>query len=156
MNSDSPVSVATTNIGVLVCQVRNEIVARFESELARSGFDVNFTQYLALKRLALQGPLTATELSQSLRHDAGALTRILDRLQKKGYLVREPHAQDRRALQISLTEAGRAAWSAMRACGDSAQEQIQVGISAAERAQFVDVLERILDTLRNDTGGEPR
>ncbi|MEO8459194.1 MAG: MarR family transcriptional regulator [Dokdonella sp.] len=153
MNSDSPISASTTNIGALVCQLRNEIVARFESELSRNGFDVNFTQYLALKRLALQGPLTATELSRSLRHDAGALTRILDRLQKKGYLVREPHAHDRRALQIKLTEAGRAAWSAMRACGDTAHEQIQVGINADERAQFVDVLGRILETLRGSQFG---
>ncbi len=135
-------------IGVLVCQARNEIVACFEGELARSGFGVNFTQYLALKRLAVMGPMTATDLAKEIRHDAGAMTRVLDRLQKKGYLTREPHPHDRRARQISLTEAGKAAWNAMRLCGEKAQERAQRDISSSEQAELADLLNRILARLR--------
>lgn len=147
MNAPSTVPAAT--LGVLICHTRNELVQYLERTLAAAGFDVNFTQYLALKRLASDGPMSASELARALKHDGGALSRMLDRLSAKGYLRRTPDPRDRRALRIELTEAGQAASIQMREHGRGALQAALGGIDDAERAQLASALERIMTTLQH-------
>ncbi|MFM2476517.1 MarR family winged helix-turn-helix transcriptional regulator [Celerinatantimonas sp. MCCC 1A17872] len=45
-------------------------------------------------------------LSQALCIDAGATTRICDRLEKKGLLIRERDEHDRRQVQLKMTDKG--------------------------------------------------
>lgn len=97
-----PIPEGPDGLGVLVGSVRGEIVRRLEADLARMGVDLRFTQFLVLKRLAAMGTTSATELARAADMDGGAMTRLLDQLEKKGYLRRRPHEQDRRALRIEL------------------------------------------------------
>lgn len=48
------------------------------------------------------------QLAEALGTDSAGITRLLDRLETKGYLERSPDPTDRRAQAISLTQAGRA------------------------------------------------
>jgi MarR family transcriptional regulator, 2-MHQ and catechol-resistance regulon repressor len=71
-------------------------------------YDVSVTQCHALDALARRGALTLNELAAELVLDKSTASRVTDALQRKGLLVRAPHPQDRRALQLELTGAGRA------------------------------------------------
>jgi MarR family transcriptional regulator, organic hydroperoxide resistance regulator len=51
--------------------------------------------------------LTMRELATQLVCDASNATGVVDRLEKRGFLERVPHAQDRRIKQVRLTPAGR-------------------------------------------------
>lgn len=51
---------------------------------------------------------TAAELARINDSDAGATTRLLDRLQAKGLLLRRRSASDRRVIELGLTPAGQA------------------------------------------------
>ena len=134
-------------LGVLVRQVRDGLFQLFERKLAESGLELNLSQYLVLKRLAYHGVQTATELARAIDHDAGAMTRLLDKLEEKGYLRRQPHQEDRRALQISLTEAGQALWATMQACGDASMEIALGDLAEAEQEQLISLLKRVRATL---------
>lgn len=138
------------SLGSLIGQTRSALVASIERSLARSGFDITMSQFLALKQLAANGPMSAGELAQSLRHDPGAMTRMLAKLEAKGYLRRHPDPRDRRALRIELTEVGARLWQDIRAAADRCLENALVDLDAAERRQLETILQRILRTLASE------
>ncbi len=150
MNNESlAFSSSRESLGVLLGLVRAEIVRAMEAEIAAKGLELKFTQFLILKRLARLGPMTATELARSVELDGGAMTRQLDQLERRGYLRRCPHAQDRRALRIVLTAEGDALWQQLTDCNDRVLKAAQHSLDATERKQLHDYLERVLHTLRS-------
>ncbi len=132
----------------LIGRIRAELVVRIEQELIEHGFELSFSQYLALKKLGVEGPMTAGELARAMRHNPGAFTRILDKLEQLDYLRRAPDPDDRRALRIELTESGRALWKRINACGERAAERALHDSSVKQRAQLHALLSRVLDNLR--------
>ncbi|NUO71375.1 MAG: MarR family transcriptional regulator [Frateuria sp.] len=149
MESDSLAFASSQeSLGVLLGLVRSEIVRAMEAELAALGADLRFTQFLILKRLARLGPMTASELARSVELDGGAMTRQLDQLERKGYLRRCPHEQDRRALRIELTDAGNALWQQLTDCNERVLSAAQRSLTGAERRHLHDYLSRVLHALR--------
>ena len=136
------------SLGLLIHMIRGELVRALESALQRGGIDLRFTQFLALKRLALHGPMGAGDLARALDHDAGAMTRVIDQLETKGYARRQPNEQDRRSLRIAVTDAGMAAWGQISLIHRQVLERAQQDLSETERAQLADLLERIHATLQ--------
>ncbi len=60
----------------------------------------------ALANLAHHGALSVSQLSSETGTKASTLTNVLDRLERRGYLVRELDAADRRSFRLHLTESG--------------------------------------------------
>jgi DNA-binding MarR family transcriptional regulator len=141
---------STNSLGMLLAMVRVELVRAIEAEFASQNVDLSFTQYLILKKAQQLGPVSATELARSVELDGGAMTRQLDQLERKGYLRRSPHAQDRRALRIELTDAGRTLWQdTALVCSDRVMAAAQRSLDKTESAQLHDYLERVLLALRD-------
>lgn len=139
----------TESLGVLLGLVRMEIVRALETELASKNIDLRFTQFLILKKLATLGPMSASELARTVELDGGAMTRQLDQLEAKGFLRRTPHEQDRRALRIELTDTGSGLWGQLTGCNERVLEAAQRSLSADERTDLIDYLERVLGALRD-------
>jgi len=70
--------------------------------------DITFIQWLALVKLKEGLVETASDLCRSMSHDNGAITRVVDQLENRGFVERERSQQDRRVVKLSITEAGRA------------------------------------------------
>jgi len=146
----SPDATSKPSLGVLLTLVRSELVRAIETELANQGLDLSFTQYLILKKAQQLGPLSATELARAVELDGGAMTRQLDHLERKGYLRRSPHAQDRRALRIELTDAGSRMWQDTALdCGNRVMVAAQRSLKPIEQTQLCNYLERVLHALRD-------
>lgn len=139
------------SLPALIGRTRTAIVARLEQMLAEEGFDLNFTQYLVLKHLAHFGELSATDLARHIAHDAGAMTRVVDKLTTKGFVIRNPSETDRRALRIELSEAGRAVWGRVHECATECIESTLRPFSVVERKQLASMLTRMLAALEQPT-----
>lgn len=139
------------SFGLLLASVRSGLIRRCERLLASHGFDLNFTQLRVMRALGEGGPMRATELARLVEHDGGALTRVLDRLQEKGYVSRRPNAADRRAIEVVMTEDGRAAWNSMKVCVTELYSGVFAVLSEAEQAQLFSLLNRIRDHLESDS-----
>lgn len=138
------------SLGMLLTMVRSEMVRAIEAELADQGLDLSFTQYLILKKAHQLGAVSATELARAVELDGGAMTRQLDQLERKGYLRRSPHEQDRRALRIELTSAGNTVWqNTASTCSERVAAAAQRSMDPTEQAQLRDYLERMLQALRD-------
>lgn len=144
----SPLCDPPDSLGALIGMVRGEIVRAIERDLAAQGADLTFTQFHVLKRLATAGYTTATELARAVDVDGGAMTRQLDQLESKGYLRRQPHEQDRRALRIELTEAGLVLWKHLHESNLATLDRAQKDLTADEREKLHDYLGRVLNALR--------
>ena len=64
-------------------------------------------QIAVLGWLRLQGPHTLSELAERERVSAPSMNRIVNCLEESGYVTRTPDADDRRKVNIALSESGR-------------------------------------------------
>ena len=70
-------------------------------------YDISVTQCYALEAVVLHGPLGLNDLAARLYLDKSTASRVVDALEKKGYVERHANPEDRRALQLVATEEGR-------------------------------------------------
>lgn len=147
--SDANAAQMPRSLGILLGQVKSELVRSLEQELLERGVELRFSQVHALKHLHRLGPMSAGDLARSLGHDAGAMTRLLDQLEDKGYLRRKPDPQDRRALRIELTASGKSVCRNLDGCSERVLDAAQTSLDKDEREHLIDYLQRILATLRH-------
>src|ERR1044072_8909564 len=70
-------------------------------------FDITNEQYVVLSLLAEEDGLTQKELTRRFCSDQNTVSAVLDLLEKRGLVRRDPHPDDRRSYCIRLTDAGR-------------------------------------------------
>lgn len=144
---------AGSTLGLLVRQVRDAIWAAMERELAKAGHQLTFSQYVTIKYIGAVAEnglvASATELARAAELNPGAMTRLLDRLQARGLVVRAADPADRRALQIHLTDAGQVMRNEIELCGQRVREQATRSMSAEDRDAIMRLLAQVRDNLSN-------
>jgi len=93
------------NVGYLLSRARLALVRSFDTALA--DLDITTAQGGILVMLASGRFTTAAELAREMYADSAAMTRMLDRLERRGLLTRTRHGVDRRVMHLSLTDEGR-------------------------------------------------
>jgi DNA-binding MarR family transcriptional regulator len=76
-----------------------------------SPFGLTADRFVLLTALAERGGVTQKELARLTHSDPNTISEMLGRLDRRGLIRRERHADDARALNVSLTEDG---WAAQR------------------------------------------
>jgi DNA-binding MarR family transcriptional regulator len=94
------------SIGRLVNAVAAQVTQALDSEASPLG--ISSAQWIILIKLGSGQARTAAELCRLSHYDTGSMTRMLDRLEKKGLITRVRSAEDRRVVELFLTEAGHA------------------------------------------------
>lgn len=94
-----------SSIGYLIARVRSLMLTQLTQETSQ--FGLTSTQATMLYKLATGKCATAADLAREYCIDASAVTRLLDRLEKHGLLVRERSQSDRRTVLLRLTNEGR-------------------------------------------------
>ncbi len=139
------------SIGALVSRVKVEMLAELDHELAQdkrlAPLEMSAAQYIIVANLAAGPgePKSAAELCKVISYDAGAMTRMLDRLEAKGLIRRTRSSQDRRLLNLELTEEGRAAYPRMREISMNVANRFLRGFTKAEARQLEGLLTRMLE-----------
>lgn len=70
-------------------------------------YDLSVTQCYAVSALVAQGPMPLKHLADTLYLDKSTTSRVVDSLDRKGYVRRSPDPQDGRALQLHASRRGR-------------------------------------------------
>src|SRR5512137_2298662 len=94
------------SVGYLIRRLYTLLLARFEGALTQADFTL--TQWIVLIQLREGIARTASDLASDIGHDSGAITRVLDQLERRGFLQRTRSSQDRRVVELKLTPAGKA------------------------------------------------
>lgn len=123
-----------------VLRASRALVAVAARSLAQVADDVTLAQYRALVEVASRGPLGAAELAAALRVDRSTATRMCDRLLRKGLVSRRRLTDDRRAVRISLTQAGRELVAEVSRRRREEIERIVGRMPAADRPRMIQAL----------------
>ncbi len=86
-------------IGLTFKQMSHEMKDLFKDEITRNEFFI-------LKFLVETGPQIASAISKEFEVSASHITAVTDNLVKKGLISRQRSEQDRRIVQILVTDAG--------------------------------------------------
>src|SRR5215470_4271122 len=111
----------------LINRVRVEMIDALDRELAK--YDISAPQLIVLASVANSEADSAARLCKNISYDPGAMTRMIDRLEQKGLIRRTPNPDDRRAMNLELTTAGRALYPQLLAAKDAVQAQFLRGFS---------------------------
>ena len=101
-----------------------------------------------LWQLQQNGPSTQHALSRALRVTPRNVTGLVDALEADHLVSREPHPTDRRATLVTLTSEGASLARAMRRDQDRFAQTLFEGVSEAELAAFLRMLDQIVLGLR--------
>ncbi len=102
-----------------------------------------------LSYIGVHAPCTRADLAAHYRIDPAAVTRMLDALERNGFIASVPArpGADRRKKAVELTERGRATLGLWDVACAQADEVMTEGFTPAERAQLSDLLERVCRNL---------
>lgn len=79
------------------------------------GYDVSVTQCYAVETLVKKGPLRLQVMAEEMFLDKSTASRVVDTLERKGYVSRVEDEEDRRAVRIQATDAGCELYARIRA-----------------------------------------
>ena len=122
MPADIPLSAEDCNCFVVRAAARH-VTQCYDQFLASSG--LRTTQFSILARLKRRGPLTISELAESMVMDRTTLGRNILPLERDGLIRIEATASDRRAKELHLTKDGEKRVEAARKGWQAAQTRFE-------------------------------
>ena len=125
--------------------LRRAEVFAFQNFAAHLGADGVSPGQLGVLLLVEANPgSNQTRIGKALGIDRSTLVSIIDMLEKRGLIRREPSPTDRRSHALVLSDGGSAFLRAIRPRLDAHEAEIARNLSAAERAQLRDFLRRLV------------
>lgn len=122
--------------------------AAFNHELNGSG--VTFRQAQVLSRLAQSGDLSQTELAEKMQIEPSTLVRILDRMEKNGWIARHDSPTDRRKKVIRTTAKVEPEWAHIQNCKARVEQRAIRGLTPGQLASFQETLQLIRANLLDE------
>ena len=114
-----------------------------------------FDVLTALRRAGEPYQLSPGRLLRATLVTSGTMTNRIDRLEAAGLVKRQPDPQDKRGVQVRLTDAGRSRVDAAFADLLDRERQLLAGLSGADRHHLADLLRTLLVPFDAATPGHP-
>lgn len=128
-------------VGFSLGRARKTFILALEQELAP--YDISSSQWAIILNIADGNASTAGDLCKLMRYDPGGMTRLLDRLEKKGFLRRVRSPDDRRTIQLELTASGKALRPKIVKALVTVLNRLLTGFTRKEVKQLQDLLGRM-------------
>ncbi len=132
----------TTSVGFSLVKARNVVIAEMDAVL--KDLDITAQQMGIILGVGRGLATTPFELSKMLEIDSGLMTRMLDKLEKQGLLARERSVEDRRSVNLGLTEQGMAVLKEIPKVAPEALNRRLKDFSHEEFLEFHRLLEKFL------------
>ena len=142
-----------SSVGYLVTHLAQTVGKELDRRMVNLG--LTDAQWKPLQLLRQVGCTTATDLSRIACHDAGSVTRLLDRLEAKGLVQRVRSAEDRRVVNLELTDEGKKVAAQVPKIIAELGNEVLRGFSQDEFEQFTNLLTRALANARAVSEGDP-
>jgi MarR family transcriptional regulator for hemolysin len=113
------------------------------------GTGVSQAQLVALAQLVGSGPVSQTELAKRLSITAATGVRLVDRMERDGWVTRQPDGSDGRVKLVIPTQCGVEVWEKLSRSGRKVLDQAYQGIDPNELETVKRLLARVRDNLRS-------
>lgn len=133
-----------------VCFITNKVskmmADEFNERLLKHG--VTRVQWIAMYYLLKNGKLSQKELADKMSIKESTVVRLIDRMQKEGYIGRKKDDKDRRISHIILTEKGKNRIEELLPEGQKMSDEFSKDISHEEIEVFNRVLEKFMNSCK--------
>jgi len=109
---------------------------------------ITYRQCQTLGYLAMEGPLSQSELATRMQIEPPTLVGVLDRMERDGWIRRDPCPLDRRRKLIHPTEHAEPAWAKIVECARRIRAQAASGLTKREQSQLKRLLEKVQNSLQ--------
>jgi DNA-binding MarR family transcriptional regulator len=137
--------------GHLVRRVHQVSTAYFTEEC---GMDLTAVQYAALVAIGSHPGVDATRLSELIYFDRSTIGDVLDRIEAKGWVIRQPAPHDRRVKLVELSADGRATLQRVDTAVRRVQERLLAPLTPREAATLVRLLTKVAERADHSGGRE--
>ena len=111
--------------------------------LKLNNIDLTPEQFLLIDLLWNQGSLSQQQLADMMQKDKNSITKLIDAIEQKGYVVRKQNPTDRRSNTIVLTDKAHDLKLGAKSVGISLLDKMIDGISEEEIRSFIDIMRKI-------------
>jgi len=132
-------------ISLRIGRIKRAFRAEFEKRAA--ALDITKPQYHVLSRLWKGDGVLTSVIAKDVGITVSTMTGVLDRLEAKGYIRREPSATDRRAVEIWLTNEGSTMQKPLMKIIADINNKALNGFSEQQQEQFLKALDKVGDNL---------
>lgn len=131
------------SLGFLINRTAVRLKRELHQAFKAAGYRITPEQWAILNRLWAQEGLSQVELAELTFKDKPNVTRMLEIMEREGWVFRRPDEEDRRAYKVFLTDAGRALKDKLIPLAEEVLERGQRGLSGGDIAQAKRVLDLI-------------
>lgn len=125
----------------------NKLRARSIEVFQQAGYRITPEQWAVMTRLWIKDGVSQTELAQSTFKDKASVTRMIDALERQGYVKRAADEKDRRRYRVVLTARGRDLEGELVPTVRAFIASAYTGLSEAEQKAMVENLQQIYRNL---------
>lgn len=129
-------------MGYLLRRAWSVLASSLDQEIAPYG--LTYPQFVILIRMHEDKCTTAAELAREVNMDTGAMTRMLDRLECKGIVRRVRNTEDRRVVNLEVTDLGRELVDKVTVLGFNVLNRYFAGFSDDEMKLLESMLRRVI------------
>ncbi|HEY6990793.1 MAG TPA: MarR family transcriptional regulator [Bryobacteraceae bacterium] len=140
------------HLWLVLWKVTRALEERAEQSIA--ALDMCRSDFGVLEALLHKGPLSVHELGAKVLLTSGSITTAIDRLERRGLVIRGNDPRDRRARIIRLTEQGRKTIRSAFAEHERAMEQAVSHLAAKDRLALLKLLRRLGRGANSNDKGE--
>lgn len=123
--------------------------------LNQFGLDMSKEQVITLKMLHDNNGdgLNQNDLAFLTSRDKSSLARLLSKMEKKKYILRKQHLEDKRVNQVFLTAKGRSVYKQAKVVLKELICSMEKDISQTEKKQLVNILKKVQYNLMQEKVG---
>lgn len=133
---------------VVLMKASKSMEERIKRDIKRYG--VSTTEFTILEALYHKGQLTVQQICDAVLINSGSMTYVIDKLQKRGLLKRSPCEQDRRVVQVQITDEGKQVMDEIFPQHQAVIEEIFADIGPEDRQKLVDLLKTVGHKANNE------
>ena len=133
--------------GYLINMTALLLKRELSSSIKSHNIDVTPEQWAILNRLNERTGLTQKEVARLTFKDNANITRMVDKLEKKGLVIRRPDENDRRSWNLAITKKGIEIRNLVEPLAVNILNKISKGISEKEMNYYNDISKKIIQNL---------
>ncbi|MGD1843781.1 MAG: MarR family winged helix-turn-helix transcriptional regulator [Salibacteraceae bacterium] len=140
------------SLGYLLNRAGKAMGGKLNRNFKAAGFEVNLEHWVVFAKLWREDGQNQQELGLQCMKDKATMTRLIDHMEKQGWLARTPDPEDRRSRLIHTTKQGTALREQLLPVVFRTLDEAATGISADE----LEICKRVLAQLHQNLCQEPQ
>jgi DNA-binding MarR family transcriptional regulator len=131
------------SLGLMIYRTALALKSALQRRFKENGFEITAEQWVIMRHLWEEEGLSQREIGEKAAKDKPNITRMLDALEKKGLIFRQPDPRDRRKFCVYLTKEGKQLHERLLPLAQTLREQVTRGLSRPETDRVKETLSKI-------------